>query len=101
MKGLGFLSPWLAALFGAGGVGFPELAGPSTGNQRGQQRRAAQHRGVTIARAEGYDIDRRTGAIVNPFRNAQRKQLRAMGRRQFIKALKLQRRQPVTRSTHG
>lgn len=84
MRGLGFLSPWLAALFGASGVGFPELAGPSTGNQRGQQLRAASFSG-------------RRAAESNTFRNAQRKQLRAMGRRQFIKALKLQRRQAATR----
>lgn len=53
--------------------------------------RRAQFSGRGLRAEDGYHQNRK-GTITNAFRNAQRKQLRAMGRRQWIIAKKAQRR---------
>ena len=74
---LALISGGLAALFGTDPIGFPQMALPYTGNQRGRELRAAQHKGVRMSAANGYHIHRKTGAIINPRRNAERKAYRA------------------------
>ena len=74
---LALISSGLAAMFGTDAIGFPPLAGPRTGNQRGAALRAAQYGRQGVSGTRYQALKSNTTTYLNPKRNAERKAYRA------------------------